>query len=431
MITLSANVASAINNEQAIAYILKVYLDSGTKYYSTIPVTLSSVDYIGGYIFTGGFGEIEQSCDLSMGGGGSSTGGFGLILNEQVSSSGLHSLISPFASDIWINRKIDIGIVATDGTATSDIVWLYQGKIDDVAQVTRKTISIEVIEYGETDFIDLPNVLINKTDFPYAPDENIGKSLPILYGDFYTINHTYGASMSRGVQNVCPTICTDSRSPVMCCAGHICHTIDIYCYYSKDPMRNVGILAFETTPGSFTGLCTMDTDDSGLSTATLPYGSVYLFYGTYFERAGYRNSITAWKDTCDGENLDTYVHMTNGDVLVFQLGGLPSGKIATVFTTALNVIAYADPNNLSIKIDPGYYAPNSSTWVSAGVQTTATYVLQAYSVLNGLNTSEAQEYQFGLQANAGDHDFYVENIYFEIYIILEERNLDVPDYRTR
>jgi len=185
VITLTSNLNTAFNTTKGLTWIVKLSLDDATRYWASESVTISSQEYVGRFVLADGLAEIDQFVDISTGGGLASVGNTSLSLKEIVTQNGLHRDFKPqTAGTELLNRTVEIGCVYNVGSlATSDIVWLYEGVIDDFGYAI-DGFDLDVVGSRESENIYLPLNIINTTDYPDAPKENIGTPLPLLYGDF-------------------------------------------------------------------------------------------------------------------------------------------------------------------------------------------------------------------------------------------------------
>lgn len=99
--------------------------------------------------------------------------------------------IYPASGDIYlINRIVDLGFCYFDTTSESNVMWFKQYYI---SQVTRDKDYCNIRCYEIDEFYGkyVPTLVIQKdiddglSYFPNAPAENVGKPLPLVYGDFY------------------------------------------------------------------------------------------------------------------------------------------------------------------------------------------------------------------------------------------------------
>lgn len=338
MLTLTSKVAQAVDDNLPLTWIVKITLDGGALYFASMPCTISGVSYVGGYILKGGFGDIEEGIDILEGGGSGYIGAMSITLNEIVIAGGLHSLFSPHDSDIWINRKIEFGLIYNDGgsLSTSDITWLYTGRVDDAA-FSQPSVDLKILDWNEFENMTIPKKIINADDYPNAPKESLGLPLPILYGDFYSVNDVLDSD-HFGEFMVCPTVCIDKTINKFAIAGHTTHTA-LRGYYHDGSIKSFAQLAVYDT--SSTVVPTVeDTDDNGISTIYCPSGSIIGFYKSSFSNVSEDNNVANAVNAID-ENRNTYVTLTNeNDEISFYPAGLPSG---------------AQPDGLNIGLS-SYYA---------------------------------------------------------------------------
>jgi hypothetical protein len=64
-----------------------------------------------------------------------------------------------------------------------DLVWTG---INDSYEITDRTFSTAMKQNDHKKNVMIPNSVLEKDTYPYLPDENVGKIIPVLYGDFLT-----------------------------------------------------------------------------------------------------------------------------------------------------------------------------------------------------------------------------------------------------
>jgi len=70
------------------------------------------------------------------------------------------------------------------GTAAADIEWLAYFEINQVQEIGIDGVKIDFVQSGQARLDQtLPEHDVNLTDFPDAPEDSIGKRVPVIYGD--------------------------------------------------------------------------------------------------------------------------------------------------------------------------------------------------------------------------------------------------------
>ena len=166
----------------------------GTYYWATRTITVTDYeqpglnpDFQGGRILADSIGDLMQSVNLEDGGNVATRGSFSFkVANPEWTGSSRADQIfeSGLGLFTFINREVKVYIAMTSaGTVSfSDIQLLYIGSILETRW-----------DYGAYEFIlqnkeldrhvEIPNMEISHTNFPLAPDRNLGKPIPLIYGD--------------------------------------------------------------------------------------------------------------------------------------------------------------------------------------------------------------------------------------------------------
>ena len=423
MITLTSNLNTAFNTTKGLTWIVKLTLDDATRYWASEIVTISSQEYVGRFIVD--VAEIDQSVDISIGGGLASVGNASLELNEIVTQNGLHRDFKPqSAGTELLNRTAEIGCIYNFGSlSTTDIVWLYKGVIDDY-NLAIEGIGLDVVGAREVETLDLPRELVNKTDYANAPKESIGLPLPILYGDFQTGN--YDGSVTVGIINeiytVCPTVCVDKSNVKFIAAGHVCKSVAEGQYYKTDSMKSAAILFVESSVGTYTSL-ERDEDNAGYSTIVIPKGTIIANCFGLFSRAGRENTVTTFQNTIDGDTSTTAtVSQAGMQYLALHLEGLPDGK------TVNNLIMYVNTSGAYLfRIGT---IPDGSTMAGYVNISTPTGVGSAFVsadfATTGLTANDILRKQFVVNCDVVLHTVTLDTFGFGVGVIIDETYLPTP-----
>ena len=119
-----------------------------------------------------------------------------------------------FSTNNYVNRKFILYMGAV-GVAVADHAQIAQGIITDQVKQNIDTLTMRLVEDTTALNIEVPTNRVNTTDHPNAPAINIGKPIPMAYGDFGIRTDigtipTSGAEFDRYfVKGYFPAIITD------------------------------------------------------------------------------------------------------------------------------------------------------------------------------------------------------------------------------
>ena len=78
-------------------------------------------------------------------------------------------------------------------TGTADIIYPFEGTINEVGIVSKDGMVIDIVSFGEKAHRDLPLRTVNESEFPNSLLDDRGKRVPIVYGD---VEHCPGVAVS-------------------------------------------------------------------------------------------------------------------------------------------------------------------------------------------------------------------------------------------
>lgn len=229
-----------------VIWIIRVNLDAdGYLYFADTDdkISLSGVDFDGKVVFKDSISDIEKLVDVSQGGSIGQVGNFGFALARYTSYTGISNFINDLypatSKPLLTSKTVDVGICWDGATLTSQITWLSQFYIEDYSFQTNRMDAF-CIEYDELAGRDLPPFVIQDSFddgisyYTSAPDESKGQAIPIIYGDFTTLNLEYEDF------NLVPTVAL-SKGNSYKAACHICNTVQAnsYLYEYLDPVETV------------------------------------------------------------------------------------------------------------------------------------------------------------------------------------------------
>ena len=235
-----------VGKDTAAIWIVRINLDAdGYLYFADVndKVTLSAIDFDGKVIFKDSLSEIEKYVDVSFGGSIGQVGNFGFSVARHTSYTG----VSNFFNDLYpatskpllTSKTVDVGIVWSGATLTTEITWLHQFYVEDYSFQTNR-LDMFCIEYDELQGKDLPPFVLQEdfndgiSYYTNASDDFYGQAIPIIYGDFTTRNLEYEQF------NFVPTVAI-SKGTSYKIACHICHTVEAssYLYEYLEPVETV------------------------------------------------------------------------------------------------------------------------------------------------------------------------------------------------
>jgi hypothetical protein len=190
-------------NTKQVFYLAVVKADDGNLYWHTSPKTFSlwpgTVVSHGGSALTKSalrlaaavdgeqipLGTIQGAISISSGGGVGSVSNMTLTLLNQ---DGYNTTLG--AKDL-INRVVEIrkGFVDTvNGVGVNDMLLVKSFVIDGFEEYDFSTYTLTLVDGSFLRHKTIPNIIVEKEDYPFAPERSYGERIPILYGDFLTAN---------------------------------------------------------------------------------------------------------------------------------------------------------------------------------------------------------------------------------------------------
>jgi len=342
MITPSTKVATGLNGNLTMTWLVRVTLDASTKRWASTPVTISSNAWVGQVPLKGGLTSIDQSIDITQGGGVTTVGNCTADLNEIVQAGGYHTDFLPQSGgEQWVNRLFEVGIIYNDGgtLAETDITWLYVGVIDAV-DFAKQKVTLDVIGSLEIDEVDLPKVLISTANYPNAPKSNIGLPLPILYGNFL-VNPTIPNLWYGEVTKAAPCFCVDTTINSFIFAGHDTVSFGSYSPYMLYRAGGMNSYAFVKTY-----LYDATPQDAVLSQSSSQSSAYFLpgsFVGQVHQQLSLAGDLNTTPDFAnvldDDDNNYATVSYAGNHYLSLMAQGLPQGNPRSYFRFGLSTVA--------------------------------------------------------------------------------------------
>lgn len=423
MITFPAKVNTGLNGNFKMTWVVQALFDLGTRYWASMPCTISGQAYDGVYISFGGVGEIETSVNILDGGNFAAVGNCSLTLNEIATVAGVHSEIAPQEiTEEIANREVKIGVIYNDGgvLATTDIAWLYDGVIEDWSSV-RQSLELQIIGIREIEKLILPKVVLDDVTYPYAPKEAIGKPIPILYGDWgETDIGLHGISEQFVYETLMcfPTVCINKLENIFLCSGHEVHTMQ-RAYHRTSDMRNYAEILIGTAVDTFVN-CTLDATTGKI---TVVSGTIIGSFRCLFASAAYTNDATDFQNSIDGDST-TYSVLAFGanEILALVTSGLPSGKITNddVFVLPLYLTIHIVATT-SFKVN--VLSNKDSSVLATHTFAPSTDLLTSVMIYDGLvDVSQIADYQYRVTTEAGGEAVDVKAFGLQVaYIISQQK----------
>lgn len=236
--------AMSAGQENQIVWVIRINMDDGTYvYFADSAITLSGITFSGSIISYGSMSEFGSDTDVLLGGGIGSMDHFSFALSRYtVYNDGVNTLQSFFndwypatGKPVLTSKEIDLGLTWNTATNINQVTWLKNYRVSDYSYNTGNAF-INCIEPDELSGVQIPRYKTqNKTDngISYTTEtetEKIGLTIPVLYGDFASLNLEYEK------YRLAPTIQFNSNNDFKICS-HICHTVDaankLYMYVDK------------------------------------------------------------------------------------------------------------------------------------------------------------------------------------------------------
>jgi len=424
LITLTANINSAFDTTKGLTWIVKLSLDDATRYWASEIVTISSQEYVGRFVLEDGLAEIDQSVDITLGGGLGSVGNTSLSLKEIITQNGLHRDFKPqSAGTELMNRTVDIGCVYNFGSlSTSDIVWLYKGVIDD-SDYSIDGMNLDVVGIREIEQRNLPFQLINSTDYANAPAESIGQPMPILYaksnagqyaGDFALI--------------IVPAILVNDKTNQYLFAGHnvITTTTVVPCIFENSLFWS---LTYQSAWDAGTATPTLTIPSIGGSPCTFTYTSGSLYAepldptnypsGVIFpNRQGSLNTVTTYQNLVGKTQSSTSI--ANTKILSLIADNLPQGIIIGNITFYIGVAASSTFRFGYVDEDLTFDAPHTlGTYAAVVADQTVSSAL-----FDKMDTSELASKELIINCGAVGESATIDFFYYLMYISTGNKNIN-------
>jgi len=416
---------TALNDNQA-RFVVKIESDTAIYLSNYLDgITLSSVLYDGVPLVKNSLQDNGKSIDISNGGGIGNIQAFQLQIARYQTNTSLNEFFNDLfpatGKQYLIARPISIGFCWEGATTAGEITWFFYGYIDEYSY-NADTITLLCLEYAELENIELPYYKIQKdyddkvSYFPNANKDSYGTTIPLLYGDFTTIDQEYN------IYILAPAILTDVNTYTFLLSSHWlqANANALYKYLDSANTYMKLFSADEISTDSYNGLTY-----TLMNTPNQIYGEAYLHF----------NGIGAYSDEVDiintrDDDSDSYNTLTRtsggGDkrMSLILANDLGTNEIGILSQTTADIgfyatMASADASTVSYRL---YYRLTNNSQPPA--QTAGTTVAKItdnvdfgdyYDEKNNSNLpwtiEELQGLQYVIQNESANDATYVIRVY--------------------
>lgn len=185
MITLN----QTTGNNSSVIWVLRILTDTPI-YIGTKAISLDN-DYI--QALNTDIGDIYQVSTVENGGGAGEVSSFSFNISRFLSDGSLSGFINEFfpasGGVRLVSKLVDYGFCWEGATSDTEITWLMRGRITNYEYFPR-FLNLIVLQESEITNKELPYYSIQKdfnngvSYYTNAPTENLGVSIPIVYGSF-------------------------------------------------------------------------------------------------------------------------------------------------------------------------------------------------------------------------------------------------------
>lgn len=194
--------AMTAGEDNAIVWVIEV--DTPTPIYLCSGVNIANIALSTGTesrVYSSGLllnslSTYPQSIPGSEAGGIGSRSGFSFTI-ASFGSYSLNDFYPATSGADLIMKNARLGFVWTGATLTSQITWLYEGEIENY-ESKPEGLFLDITESNFLEYISLPPFIVQKdTDdkvsyYPQAPKDSLGKTIPIVYGEFNKLVLEFG-----------------------------------------------------------------------------------------------------------------------------------------------------------------------------------------------------------------------------------------------
>jgi hypothetical protein len=280
-------------------------------------------------------------------------------------------------------------------------------------------VMLDVMDWQERFELDLPKTLIDKETYPNAPEEVLGLPLPIVYGDFRTINDVANQNTYPHKNYCVPIICIDSTTPKFCIAGHVCHTVYNELILQSSNMSDFGRVRFENPAGTLNDP-SATADDGGLAMISFSPGLIIISILCFALRTGTNNEgdLTVLQNTNPSDEVDLLYNAT--EILSFHIGDLPPGTLNANFS-GRHLFLIWGKNNIGFKSKYAAAGSSSLTTIATHAAPTEFNSADMSSVLDGMKTSDVQRIEFAISTEESGQGVDVYNAFLLLIINADDQ----------
>lgn len=224
MITLN----QTTGNNSEIVWVLKIHTDTPI-YIGSKSISLDN-EYI--QALNTDIGDIYQVSTIEGGGGAGQTSSFTFNISRFLSDSSLDGFFNEFypasGGVRLVSRIVDFGFCWEGASSDSEITWLMRGRITNYDYYPRYLNNV-VLQESEIINKEVPYYSVQKdfsngmSYFIKATSDNLGKTIPIIYGDFTKGGTISSAGLYEGYFALAPCIPTFPRASQFTVCSHACY----------------------------------------------------------------------------------------------------------------------------------------------------------------------------------------------------------------
>jgi hypothetical protein len=366
MITLPVSYSFGATNKYTLYYFVKMNLVKNgaqqTLYIGSRPSGSVTVNYSGSSVITqtkyfgdvienvGGqssinaVGEMDYQINIQNGGSVSSRNDTSLLLlNQARFDQDYYYDIENQPIEVWVGFMPPSGTLHVD----TDMICRYKGNTNNVGERDYERFLIPCIDRRNSDTKVIPSTKITKESYPNAPDENVGKVIPIVFGNFYSQGGDNTAL--SGWRDAIPAYEIDKHTKLFVVADHTLSNTNFSTIYKNSDMD--GIISSPVNKMVSATPYTIQLTQGGT-----PGGSIYAdFYITPTLLGSYATTPFGytefgWTASCDG-NPTTYFQMSQNQTLYFAFDQKNAPGVPIAYGSILGLGYPSNPADFNIYVN--------------------------------------------------------------------------------
>jgi len=314
---------TAGNNSDSI-WMLKINTPT-LSYLSTRDISLDNT-WDGQVLNFGNYlSDLTQSSSIQSSGGTGSVSSMNFSISRYVGNTNFDIFFNdwyPATGKGYLSGQlVDFGICWIGATTDTEITWLFRGRIVDYSYEQRK-LNITVFQESEISNKEIPYYAVQKgvdngvSYFPSAPDENVGKTLPIVYGDFDNTSVDFW-----GRAKVTPALIVDESDITVIGASHKAFSSGYHVFLYES---GISSFAYITSGNNSTINKYYSHGITLQSSPTQLLGEMYI----KLSQSTLSGDIMQ-VDNLINEDLTDYIELDAGEYLALKMNGSPSNSIGT------------------------------------------------------------------------------------------------------